>query len=77
MDKIFFKGTKFIQAEYNNKWKITDKRRIIFYVEFNNGGVWYPKDNEIKLLNEAMLFCFDNNIKYKNLDKEEEQKCQT
>lgn len=70
--KVYFKKTHFIKAEYNNKWKVDDKRRIIFYVEFSDGSVWYPKDEEIKIIEDARKICFNNNIKYPNLDNENE-----
>lgn len=66
--KVFFKQTKIISAEYNHKWKVDDKRRKIFYVEFCNGTVWYPKDVEIKEIVEKRQECFEHNIKYPNID---------
>jgi regulatory protein YycI of two-component signal transduction system YycFG len=73
-NKMFFNKNVFIQAQYNKKWKIDDNRRIIFYVEFNKGFIWFPKDEEIELIAEAREICFNHNIKYKNLDKEQKEK---
>lgn len=73
MNKIFFKKIGVQQAEYNKKWELSDTRRIIFYVEFSNGFIWYPKDAEIKLIQEARSNCFNHNIQFPNIDKDKKE----
>lgn len=69
--KIFFKHIIIEPAEYNNKWKVSDKRRKIFYVEFNNGNRWYPRDAEIKAIVMGRKSCFEHNIQFPNIDPQE------
>lgn len=69
--KIFFKGVEFEKAQYNDKWVKSDTRRIIFFVKFNDGSIWYPKDEEIKLLSNSREICFQHNIKFPNIDKDD------
>jgi len=71
MEKIYFQGIEVIQAEYNNKWKVSDTRRIIFFVKFKNGTIWFPRDDEIEMIKQSKQKCFEHNIQYPNLDNEQ------
>ncbi len=53
-----------------SRHKTTDTRRKLLGVEFNNGTIWWPKDDELQHIQETKAIVHKHNLKFKDLDKE-------
>lgn len=67
--RIFFREIDIRDVvEKYQKWKETDHRRKLLAVKFSDGSVWYPKDDDLRIIEQGKDHVFKHNTKFANID---------
>ena len=67
--RIFFREIDLRPVvEKYNKWKETDHRRKLLAVKFNDGSVWYPKDDDLRIIEQGKDHVHKHNFQFENID---------